>query len=52
MHNYKNFTHTHAHIHVKNTCTYQYIHIDIQIHSVIHEHIKKIFDQDRKSGSA
>jgi len=54
MHNYKYFSHTHAHIHAENTYVHinKYIHIpvhtyrDIQIHSFIHEHIKKIFDQN------
>jgi len=48
------FTHTHAHIHADNTYVHvnKYIHIpvhtyrDVQIHSFIHEHIKKIFDQN------
>jgi len=49
-----NTFHTHAHIHADNNYVHvnKYIHIpdhtyrDIQIHSVIHEHIKKIFDQN------
>ena len=62
MHNYKYYSHTYAHIHADNTYVYvnKYIHIpvhiyrDIQIHSFIHEQIKKIFDQNilnRKSVS-
>jgi hypothetical protein len=54
MHNYKYFSPTHAQIHADNTYVHvkEYIHIPvhayrfIQIHSFIHEHKKKIFDQN------
>ena len=54
MHNYKYFSHTHSHIHTDNTYDHvnKFIYIpvhtyrDVQIHSFIHVHIKKIFDHN------
>jgi len=54
MSNSKYFSPTHAQIHADNTYVHvnKYIHIPVhayrylQIQSFIHEHIKKIFDQN------